>query len=81
MRHLARFRADPKKIRCSIRPCKRGWRAIVAIRDSDFSRSAESKNPETAMFRALKRAEDAGFKGIDLGMQWAYDHPMYENSL
>lgn len=74
---LARFRADPKKVRCSIRPCKRGWRATVVLREGGSSYSSEGKDAQKAMMRALKRADDAGIKGIDLFMEWTYTHPMY----
>lgn len=75
---LARFRADPALITVSIRRdspdemwCvtvtdRYGWMGSVSTRDKD---------PIQAVGRALQMAEAKKFPGIDLELQWTYDHP------
>jgi len=70
-----RFRADPEKVRVSIRRQSAGWLATVSSRVTGHFWSSLDKDPEKAVFRALKNADGADLAGIDLDMQWAYDHP------
>jgi len=74
---LIRFRADPKKVRVSIRKVEIVY--IVSIADIADGRLVQdsSVSPRSAVLLALKAAEKIGIKGIDTGMQWAYDHPQY----
>ena len=76
--HLARFRANPSKVRVSVRPNKGQYSAYVAgfIKDMHYSCKATDNDPEKAVADALRHAEDAGMSGIDLGMGNAYPHPM-----
>jgi hypothetical protein len=71
---LARFRAAPGKVRTSLRRTKAGWRAAVSLHGG-FQYTARSKQPMVAMMAALRRAEADECPGIDLGLQWTYEHP------
>lgn len=86
---LVRWRADFAKVRTSLRRVPRDgpvatvwWLACVCVRkDCDGLRPhalAGGETPEEAMSRALKVAEEAGFEGIDLGCDGAYQHPFRE---
>lgn len=78
---LVRWRADPKKIRVTVRRqeviegidiycvklfCKTTGRILAAAWDSV---------PRNAIMRALRFANRNDVSGIDLHMQWAYEHP------
>lgn len=71
----ARFRADPNKVRVSIRREKGQWRVHVESRVTGARSSALGNSPRWTMMSALKRAERMKIEGIDLDMQWVYDHP------
>jgi hypothetical protein len=74
---MARFRANPNKVRVSIRHKDGGWLAIISPRDRlCVTWAAWHVSPVRAMVKALRLAERANLDGIDLDMQWAYDHPM-----
>lgn len=72
MSELVRLRADPKRIRVSIRRQRDGvWRVSVSPRTlSEYNIVAYDSNPATAAERALNYA--ARLDGIDLGMEWTY---------
>lgn len=74
MSFLARFRANPEKIRISIRRLRELglWRVIVVAHGINVT-SARGKTPAEVVERALKRA--ACVPGVDLLMEWAYEHP------
>ncbi len=75
---LARFRADPKKVRCSIRHKNGKWVATVAGDTATRHTvvcTTSRKHPDDAMMKSLYKAMDAGMSGIDLDMGWAYEHP------
>jgi len=75
---LARFKADPVRVRVSIRRCgsqTKGWHATVAHRQTGQIFAALSVDPEEAVNRALHKAEVEGMDGIDLDMARAYAHP------
>jgi hypothetical protein len=76
---LVRWRANPKKIRVSIRKSNQFpipvWRATIRSLITDDFVFATSSNPEEAVMDALEKAELENFDGIDIGMQWAYTHP------
>jgi len=72
-----RFRADPQKVRVSVRPVGSRWRCEVRPRTRFHFAVAISKWPLLATMRALRIAQRAGFDGMDLHLQWAYRHPMY----
>ncbi len=73
--NLARFRADPAKIRVSIRRSRGTWVVCVWSYQRAAGAIAEEPDPKKATLSALKRAETRGFDGIDLGMGRAYPHP------
>lgn len=76
MKKLARFRADPALIRVAIRNAYPRWRATVCERKYPLcSWSAYDVDPVKAVDKALAKAARAEADGIDLDMQWAYDHP------
>lgn len=78
---LARFRANPRKVRVSIRRCREcGWVATVEplpLKSWPLNAfwSAVGDDPEKAVMEALERASEAGVDGVDVGMDWAYPHP------
>ena len=76
---LARFRADPELVRVSIRREGDMWRAIVGERDEEAATVPRqwdlSPDPKGAINGALRQARNANMPGIDLDMQWTYDHP------
>ena len=74
---LVRWRANPEKIRVSIRRSKfnKRWQVTVTCRATGQFVTCKSLSPERATMRALKLAEKAGYDGTDLGMGWAYRHP------
>ena len=74
---VARFRADPTRIRVAVRPCAAGWYAHVEDRATSRSWWATHAKPSTAVSRALRLAERDKQPGIDLAMQWTYPHPFY----
>ncbi len=73
--YLARFRADPAKVRVGVRRTEQGWYVRVISRSDGRQHSAVDTGPRKALVRALRAAEAAGLPGIDLGMGWAYEHP------
>lgn len=73
---LARFRADPAKVRVAVREESGLYRASVSPRDDSQSEVVIwSTRPEYAADRALQCAERTGMDGIDLGMGLEYRHP------
>lgn len=74
---LARFRANPGVVRVSIRQAGDRWIAFVAPRDvtAGLSFYYNSSDPKCAVLKALQLAQRKGMPGIDLDLQWAYDHP------
>jgi hypothetical protein len=73
MTRLARFRADPSRVRVSLRRVSGAWDATVASRETDDSATVRASDAETALALALESADD--IPGVDLEMQWAYEHP------
>ena len=73
---LARFRADPSKVRVSVRPCGNEFTATVASRiDHETKFWCTDLNASIAIDAALAAAHRCDMEGIDLGTQWAYEHP------
>ena len=74
-----RFRADPTKIRTSLRYNRsdQTWTATVQSRADDDGRTFEAteRKPTTAMFRALDKAFDVTMEGVDVEMEGVYSHP------
>ena len=76
---LARFYADPRKVRVSIRR----WLPAVADEDvwraqataGELSAVSFSTIPAIAVREALEMAEAVGIDGIDLGLCGTYHHP------
>lgn len=79
---LVRLRADPKKIRVSIRRAGNLWRVVVRSLITDSMTSAGNQDPGVALRYALEAASRLGddFEGLDLDMQWAYEHPQGKHS-
>lgn len=74
MSRLARFRADPDKVRVAVRRRGRHWLATVTSRsDEDECYEVVAANPAEAVFDALADARHV--PGVDIGMLWAYVHP------
>lgn len=69
-----RFRADPRKVRVSIRQKGKKWLVFVQSRMTGAISSAFGQDPEVVLMRALERAKTQ-IDGIDLDMDWAYTHP------
>ncbi len=74
---LARFRADPRKIRVSIRRTGKNWLATITERSSGKCVIYLAARPRQAVRMALRLAMNADLDGIDLGMGWAYEHPQH----
>lgn len=75
---LARFRADPKKVRVAVRKMEDGFICTIGprVRDDEHpKRWAFGRTARSAIFRALHDAERQGMPGIDMSMGWAYEHP------
>lgn len=73
---LARFRADPRKVRVSIRRDGAMWVAVVSDRVGSGPRfEAVASGPRKALVKALLLADADGLSGVDLSMGWAYEHP------
>lgn len=73
---LARFRADPKKVRVSIRRSGEGWTVAVKSRLTAAPTVLVLGNdPDSLLSGALAVASEAGIPGVDIDMQWAYRHP------
>lgn len=73
--HLARFRADPSKVRVSVRRIEHGWLASVLDRATQRGAWASDDTPEGAVTSALLSAACDGTPGIDLDMGRTYPHP------
>ena len=72
---LVRWRANPEKIRVSIRNCSGSWQVTITCRATGDFVTSKSLTPEKAVMSALKKADRKAFEGMDLGMGWAYEHP------
>lgn len=66
---LARFRADPSKVRVSIRPCGGMFRATVQNRSSGESTWHTSADPKESVETALIVAWQVKMPGIVLDKQ------------
>jgi hypothetical protein len=77
MSNLVRWKADPKKISVSIMKFPESmWRAkVTCLSSGDFTYFIGYDDPENVILKALHLAEEEGYEGLDLGMQWAYEHP------
>lgn len=83
-RTLVRLRANPEKVRVAIRRCGREWVATVSPRGSHPLLDPNGEpvefetceaDPAAAVFDALLSADSYELPGVDLGMEWAYQHP------
>jgi hypothetical protein len=76
---LTRFRADPRKVRVSVRRRGDTWRASLMGEVPGFARpqvvAVDGKHASVAIGQALRRAVTAGMLGIDIAMGWSYLHP------
>jgi hypothetical protein len=71
---LARFQADPAKVRVSIRKNCLVWMATVLSRASYTSSRCFHSDPVIAIDSALLGAEPH-VPGVDIGMEWTHEHP------
>jgi hypothetical protein len=74
---LVRWRADPAKVRVSIRrsAAEGIWSVCVAERATGANVVGWGSSPSDLIDRMLRRAFQQSFDGIDLGLQWSYPHP------
>lgn len=82
---LVRFRADLTKVRVSIMRAPSGDQWIVSVRSRSNPGCCAVRvrsDPKKALHAALQDAavafEEDKEKGLDLDMQWAYEHPFLE---
>ncbi len=80
MSEYVRLRANPEKVRVSLRRRGQGWIAYVEVLADGRLTVAESFTAAMAVEQALAEADDNGFDGIDLGCDWAYRHPQNPRS-
>lgn len=77
--YLSRFRADPSRVRVSIRRCADKWIATIGPRDPSMRELPTNTVVDASALKALARcfqfAEADELPGIDRHMQWAYEHP------
>ena len=75
---LTRFRADPSKVRVSIRPIGKEWCVTVrgTIEGEPGVLLTTGRTPKTSLLHALRRAQFYMFDGIDLKMGRTYAPPM-----
>lgn len=79
MRALARFRADPSKVRVGVRAFGHLWVARVEPRGVEGAWvEAIGETPAAAVDDALEGADNENMPGIDLGMGSSYEHPFGE---
>jgi hypothetical protein len=75
--NLARFRADPSKVRVSVRPSDGRWRLRVESRSNPERDNAETFDSDPGMGLVyLLEVASSFIEGVDLGMEWTYPHPM-----
>lgn len=78
---FARFRADPSKVKVSVRHCPRDlWVAsVVAREDADKEDALEYVALDTtaklAIEEALRSAAENNLEGVNLDMNRTYPHP------
>lgn len=74
-RRLARFRADPERVRIAIQPSGGGWSICIEPRGGGVRMLHWCRGPVHISDELLEQARDAGIAGIDVYMAWAYPHP------
>lgn len=74
---MPRFRADPEKVRVSIRRSYICANYFARVKSLETGKGivCYDDDPEAAVNNALISAKKAGVEGIDLLMEWSYDHP------
>jgi len=74
---LARFRANPARVRISVRREGDRFRAAVSSRiDEKFPHTfGYARSARAAVLSALRRAKEVGLSGVDLELSWTYEHP------
>ena len=77
MKELARFRADPSKVRVSVRRSSDGLFMVKIAERADDKRLVVGAHlvVRSAVYRALLLAQAAGLDGVDLDLAWTYPHP------
>lgn len=74
--YLARFRANPAKLRVSVRRLALStYLAVIVVRESGMGVGAVGRTAPRAVAKAFQLAERERLDGIDRDMSWAYDHP------
>lgn len=76
MSNLARFRADPSKVRVAVRRMGDRWSIRFESRADPFGSNSHmlSSDPGKDLIRLAEFSEHIA--GVDPRMQWAYPHPM-----
>lgn len=74
---LVRLRADPSKVRVSITQRVSGmWIVSIQDRSNNYLYPKVMGNlPQDIVMSALRMADRLGCPGIDLELQWTYQHP------
>lgn len=73
---LARFRADPEKVRVGIRRHEDLWYVRISARDGSRGTIENiGKHPNATLMVALRKAWHFKMPGVDFYMDWAYPHP------
>lgn len=83
-RKLDRFRANPSRVRVSVRHLRAKRLATIRGKREDGDAVEvvlRSHSAERAVLGALKRAAKKGMSGVDLGMEFTYDHPFREEGV
>lgn len=74
--NLVRWRADPERVRISVRKTRDVWMAtatsLVIEHKSVYAYDAD---PETAVNDVLLKDKAQDYPGLDLDLQWTYEHP------
>jgi hypothetical protein len=74
-RILTRFRADPSKVRVSVRPERGTFLLTIESRINTDCVYSRYDDPAIGLDMLLGTASEH-IEGIDIHMQWSYPHPM-----
>ena len=75
---LARFRADPFRVRVGVRRLDDGrWCVTITPRGPGVEVGTVHRRLKAALWRALCLAEWREMPGIDRAMGWSYQHPQH----
>lgn len=77
---LVRFRADPRRVKVSVKKVGYMWRTIVEHRIDNLAAGAVDEDPVRSVDFALKRAKRLGMADLDLECSCTYEHPQHRGS-